>query len=534
MVSEKKINFLIKQGFDKNAISVLIECGVEKHIVWFLTMHKNGSIKDFNANDIKTINLYLTSKASDRSDKVEKLRKDTYSSTLILARKFERTQNRKEKNKIYRFKNGFYISMLNSIDLKEEGQAMSNCVGSYEERVSIGAVGLLALKQPSGKTVAHIEIKKNGLIGQNYSKANSQIIKEYWMMILEFFENNSKTVDLSLAFGESYVATCQGGNVEQIILSVPTSVNVFLDNGIKKSDQIHGFEVKRFIPFYKQQESAFKISSQSEIANWIEQKKQEVIKSYDELITQIVSTAASKLFLSDSIKEIIFGQSKNAYLMKGENYNLSEIDPGNGSNEYLEGEEMDLEVGYENPVPMPMEVAPDERVAIARRPEIQEMPRNNDPQAMEGDIELDGGMRAQARRNVAILLQRRRRNVVVEDDLQNVENQINENDGLKEMEMELAFENEIIEKREEFDAPVVEMPYLGDEGEKEEVAIAVGMAEAGGVGEEYDAIVEDVNGDIYGVVEGAEGGGMGEEEPLPGYFGAPEPFEEIMRRAVRK
>lgn len=366
MVSEKKIEFLTKQGFEKDVVNMFINCGADKHLLWFLTMHKKGFIENLNSENIKLVNSYLDKNQINKNAK--------YSEVLTCAKKFEQNERRKLNNKIYHFENGFYISILNPIDLQDEGKNMSNCVGSYEERVHSGEVGILALKQSNGKTVAHIEIKKNGLIGQNYAKSNSQLGKECWMMISEFFEKNSKIVDLSKMFGESYVSTSRDSHISEVILTIPTSVNMFIEDGIKKTEQINGFEVKRFIPFKNGKENAIKMNSQSEICDWIEKKKKEIINAYDELSAQVLSISASKLYLSDVIKERIFGDKKDAYLMKGDCYNISEIDPRYGQEHFVDAPMAPMD--FNNAI-MDMEEA------------IEPVPMNGDEEVMNEEFDLD-------------------------------------------------------------------------------------------------------------------------------------------------
>lgn len=329
MASEKKIDFLTTQGFSKDAINLFIEYGIDKNLLWFLGAHKKNIINSLNKEEIILVNKYIES----FKDSV----KHSYPNVLKLAMLHKQNQDRKNKNIIYVFDNGYYISILNKEDLKEEASIMSNCVFThYYGRVEEGQVGILALKQSSGKTVAHIEIQKNGLIAQNYAKANKQMGKDEWTMIYEFFSKNSKGVDLSSLFGEAYVAESHGAYIDEVILSVPTSVNVNLHNGTKQTSEQDGFEVKRFSLLPKRSSSTFKIPNKSEIINWIENKKQEVNKFYDELISLVSLTSACNLYLSDEIKEKIFGSKKEAYLMKGNSYNLSEIDPRFGSKNMTE------------------------------------------------------------------------------------------------------------------------------------------------------------------------------------------------------
>lgn len=347
MISDKKIEFLINQGFEKDIINMFINCGVEKHLLWFLSMYKKESIKNLNSEEIRLVNDYLT------KSNLLVVKRTNYAETLKYAIAFKKNEARKNKNKIYQFDNGFYISLLNAIDLKEEGELMSNCVGTYDYRVENGVVAILALKQSSGKTVAHIEIKKNGLIGQNYAKANSKINNFYWMMIIEFFKNNHKEVDLSKLFGESYVATTYGEYINEIILTVPTAIQMYIDNGAKKTEQISGFEIKRFASLLNVHESAKKFSSQNDVLDWIEGKKQNVLKMYDELKNEILETTASKMFLSDKMKERIFGNKKDSYYMKGDSYNLQEIDPNYGESYKTEAIRVD-DAGVDEPMNAPV------------------------------------------------------------------------------------------------------------------------------------------------------------------------------------
>ena len=59
MINEKKIDFLVKQGFDREIINMLAECGVNKNILWFLSVHKKGLIESLNSEEIKMVNGFL-------------------------------------------------------------------------------------------------------------------------------------------------------------------------------------------------------------------------------------------------------------------------------------------------------------------------------------------------------------------------------------------------------------------------------------------------------------------------------------------
>jgi len=326
MVNNKKIEFLVKQGYDRNIIDVFIDCGVERHLLWFLSINKKGFMKKIDSEEIRVVNKYF----EDCGDAIKHLasikdKTQIYVEAVKQAFDYKKDLERKERNVIYRFENGYYISILNEQDLQLEGKMMSNCVGGYYHTVREKEVGILALKHSSKRTVVHIEIKNNGQLSQNFSKANSQIGIEYWKMILEFFEKNSKKVDFKNLFGDAYVTSSGGGYINSVSLCVPTSITHELKDGVKKISFNDAFELKRFSLDIPKHTEEIKFSEKSDLTKWLQDKKNEILKVYDDLTEQINLTNSSDLYLSDEIKEKIFGSHKNAYLMKGEKHNLSEI-----------------------------------------------------------------------------------------------------------------------------------------------------------------------------------------------------------------
>ena len=233
---------------------------------------------------------------------------------------------RKNNNIIFYLENGYYVSVLDEEDLVYEGRIISNCVANYREQVKCKKVGILALKQPSGKTIIHIEIKTNGSLAQNFAKGNSQIDNKQWVMIMEFFEKNSKKVDYQKLFGDAYVTSSTGGMIQSVSLCVPTSIVYDLRDGIKKKTFQEAVELKRFSLNIPKITEELKFTDKSDLTKWLQDKKNEISKMYDDLTEQINLTNSSDLYLSDEMKEKIFGSHKNSYLMKGEDYNLSEID----------------------------------------------------------------------------------------------------------------------------------------------------------------------------------------------------------------
>jgi hypothetical protein len=366
MVTSKKIEFFVKQGYNKSDIDFLIECGVDKHLISFLNMFKMGYVNSSDKENIKSINNYLINGAgrtitlitedlfnqnqkkhltSSKSSSLKqaphgrdayvygayKPKRITYKQLLNEAISYSKNEIRKANNIIYKLQNNYYISIIEPQDCYEEGTSMSNCIVDYDYKISPkGNIGILALKKPNGKTVVHIEIKRNGVIGQNFCKSNKQITIEYWNMIIEFFENNCKELDLDKkAFGEYYRFYCGGNSLGEVSVGIPTGITQIMTNG-KTEIQLHDFiSIKNIIPCEILKNIITK--DKIEIVTALKKHKEEINQKVDDMIERLLITSASKLYLSDNIKEKIFGHS---YTMKGNDYNFSEInyDYGNDGN----------------------------------------------------------------------------------------------------------------------------------------------------------------------------------------------------------
>jgi len=337
MATQRKIDFLIKQGFDKDLIETLIGFGVDKQLLWFLTQYKKEQF-NLDERNIRAINELFENpikiKKDDSSKKFKKtssemeeitLEKKSYFEVLMLALQVKADKERKQNNILYTLKNGYYFSKLDPEDLKEEAEIMGNCVYShYSGHVKEKTLAILALKKSNGKTVGHIEVKINGLIAQNFGKANVELTREHWKMVLEFFQANSKNINLSNAFGQSYVVVFSDLYIKEVSLSVPTEVHMRLVNGKKELDTFSGFQIKRFVPSNRARDIHYCFLDKQEVVKWVEQKKQELITAYDNMILNIMDTDASRMYLSDEIKEKLFGKN---YFLKGDSYNISEIEP---------------------------------------------------------------------------------------------------------------------------------------------------------------------------------------------------------------
>ena len=102
----------------------------------------------------------------------------------------------------------YFIYLLNTNDLKEEGKKMSNCVGGnhYQQKLKSGQAFYLSLRDTKNNSHLTIEIDaKQKKVIQMLGKANTKPKLEYTEKVLEFvlyytgFESLLKNKDLRIA-----------------------------------------------------------------------------------------------------------------------------------------------------------------------------------------------------------------------------------------------------------------------------------------------------------------------------------------------
>jgi len=114
MASDKKIEFLINQGFSRDIINLFISYGVDKNLLWFLGAHKKDMITNFKEEEIKLVNKFIELFKNSNNNPT----KYTYQEVLRDAILHKKNGERKINNILYTFDNGYYISILNEEDLK--------------------------------------------------------------------------------------------------------------------------------------------------------------------------------------------------------------------------------------------------------------------------------------------------------------------------------------------------------------------------------------------------------------------------------
>lgn len=318
----KRREFLINQGYSREAIEFFESCGVNKHLLWFLKEFKTFDFPSLkkHTEDIKVINSHIEENGKNKFKSLADAFNSAYS---------ELTKKKSlEKISLYKFADGHFITAIPHSDLHGEGVAMSNCVGNYVPGVQSKERAILALKSSVGETLVHFEVMKNGMISQNYEKANMPVRGKYWKYICEFLKKNSKNIDSRKHFGFGWEVgvTRQRHNDEGFTISancvIPRKVSQSISKEGKVVTKIEDSEsLKRFetvIPSIK-----FSGLDKSELLDTLRNVKSEMVKSMDNLISNVEVTDGENLFISDHMKEKIFG--KDCYLMKGNDYNFFDM-----------------------------------------------------------------------------------------------------------------------------------------------------------------------------------------------------------------
>ena len=320
--TNKRREFLINQGYPEKLINFLESSGVRKHMLWFLNQlkHKSDSPENtYNFKDtIKFINAHIESNGKNTFKNID----EAYKSAYVEDYKKKTVL----KKALYTFKDGHSIVLLKPSDLQAEGMWMSNCIGGYSENVSSKNTALLALKNPDGDTLVHFEILKNGSLAQNFEKANMPVRNKYWKYVYEFFKNNSKNIPADKHFGFAWRAAMDFSNKGGINMTaqcvVPKRISKHIDNrgqmvtSLESSETLKEF--KTHLPMID-----FCEFDKDNFVKKLKEAKANIIKSLDDIINNAEITDGENLFVSDKIKEALFGEG--SYLMKGDDYNILDL-----------------------------------------------------------------------------------------------------------------------------------------------------------------------------------------------------------------
>lgn len=315
MSLQKKIDFLLSQGYSKEIIALVKKAGVKKHMSWFCQQIKKNEIviNEELYNEIKIANNYL-----------EKLNKNPFydlKECIVVAKNYYDNYESSKERILHKFNDGNYIILLKEDELFLEGELMANCVNKYYNHVKEKETALLALRDKKDKTLAHFQILKNGMLSQHFEKANSMIRVEYWNQIFDFFKKNKKEELNDEMFGDFKIrwnGHLNSGGVFSLNCIIPNSINISLvKDGVQKK-VYDGRSLKNY---------NFRLINNFDLNQHLEKNEILIhINSMQEEVNKIKNILENingyEFFISDSLKRKIFGKN---FLMKGNDFNLSEI-----------------------------------------------------------------------------------------------------------------------------------------------------------------------------------------------------------------
>jgi hypothetical protein len=333
-------------------------------MLWFLNnlKHHGGgqSFTDKYLNELTILNEHINS-----------IGKNNFKSLEEAFKSVNADKNRKElsiRKAIHTFKDGHSIVVLKQSDLHSEGILMSNCVGGYGDRLLMKERAVLALKSPKGDTLVHFEIMKNGALSQNFERANMPVRHKYWKYVYEFLKINSKNIPDSKHFGfvwrSSIGYDAKGINITSECV-VPKQLMKHIDHRGKMATSIQSSEVLKNFHIHIPTVSFYEFDK-NEFIKKLKDIKSDMIKSIDDIISSTEITEGENLYVSDKMKETLFGDGR--YLMKGNGYNLLDMTMfSNDAQIPAQVEDVPVEIMeelYEAPRQMPRQHMPENRADV--------------------------------------------------------------------------------------------------------------------------------------------------------------------------
>ena len=322
----KKKEFFIKQGYSEEMINYLEGLGVKTHMIFFLVNLKRleSAKRDVYNEAYKKLIVLV----NDFFKKEGKNKFKNFEDAAIFAVRDKEIENRIKKNTIHKFSDGHYIVKLTHLDLEREANKMSNCVANYYDKVKENRSSILALKNKKGETLVHFEIQRNGVISQNYEKANLNVRGKNWKYINEFLTLNSKNIDVknNNFFDFSWNLNYNKKNGFLSVSSVmPTSIIQEINRNGEKVNKVNDFcIIKKFnylSPFREDVE--FNSFNKLDVINKLEEIKSSINNVIDDLIKETEITEGKNLYISDELKEKLFG--KDNFILKGDKYSFQDL-----------------------------------------------------------------------------------------------------------------------------------------------------------------------------------------------------------------
>lgn len=380
----KKKDFFLKQGYSEQLIEHLEKLGVKTHMFWFLTNLTRLASSKQNVYTGEYKNLIIL--VNEHLESTTKNKFKTFEDAVTMIVRKKEKEERIKHNTLHTFADGHYIVRLTHQDLGDEGRFMSNCLSTYADRVKSNECCILALKNKKNETMVHFQVQRNGAISQNYEKANTSVRYKYWKYVNEFFNTHSKKINTDKFFDFGWRLHINRLNIINLEALLPTSVIHKMNNKGEKQVEIEGSSIVKKFDYVLPLKVDFTSFDKVEIIEKIQHLQITTNNIFDELLKEVEITEGKNLYLSDEIKEKLFG--KNGFTLKGNDYQFNDLLHG------LYGENRDVQI---------LENAAREDIAEERGPEAplrgfrelgrlvrqQALGRNIAPPEMPGEVDIE-------------------------------------------------------------------------------------------------------------------------------------------------
>jgi hypothetical protein len=303
-----KEKFLLSNGRNIETIKFCKSLKVpQNHIVWFVDKIEKENFS-INSEEVKK-NIRLVVKLFSKNIKLKEDLK-SLKQAFFHASQFIESDESEKKRILYTFPDKSYIINLTPKELYFEAKFMRNCLNDLTSEVRRKDIAILALKDKSSKTICHLQIGKNGNLEQHYEFANSNISLKTLEYIDEFFEK-SEVFEEKLK--QNKINKLYDINQYDFDFSVTSKIpfekKVSLFGEILDDKEFNTVPLKTYNQnsFF---ENDYKNLNYNEVISTLKEMRDNMIKSFENIITQLEVSKENFFILNDEMHYRIFGKKQ--------------------------------------------------------------------------------------------------------------------------------------------------------------------------------------------------------------------------------
>lgn len=303
-----KEKFLLSNGRKIETIKFCKSLKVpQNHIVWFVDKIEKENFS-INSEEVKK-NIRLVVKLFSKNIKLKEDLK-SLKQAFFHASQFIESDESEKKRVLYTFPDKSYIINLTPKELYFEAKFMRNCLNDLASEVRRKDIAILALKDKSSKTICHLQIGKNGNLEQHYEFANSNISLKTLEYIDKFFEK-SEVFEEKLK--QNKINKLYDINQYDFDFSVTSKIpfekKVSLFGEILDDKEFNTVPLKTYNQnsFF---ENDYKNLNYNEVISTLKEMRDNMIKSFENIITQLEVSKENFFILNDEMHYRIFGKKQ--------------------------------------------------------------------------------------------------------------------------------------------------------------------------------------------------------------------------------